>query len=116
MVHSLNKGKRGEREVAKLLQDFGVEARRGRQFSGSPDSPDVISSLDNLHIEVKLRERFELYPSLEQAERDDPDRIPIVFHRRKRKDWTITMYAQDFLKLYLEKDNEEAMEVQQVHE
>jgi hypothetical protein len=32
---------------------FGGQARRGQQFAGGTDSPDVISSHENLHLEVK---------------------------------------------------------------
>jgi Holliday junction resolvase len=99
VVNSKEKGKRGEREVAELLRKFGYEARRGQQFSGSPDSPDVVHNIPGLHLEVKFRERFQLYDSMEQAEKDDPEKVPVVFHRRKHKKWVAILYADDLLNL-----------------
>jgi Holliday junction resolvase len=52
-MNSRNKGKVGEREFASLLREHGFDARRGQQFSGSPDSPDVVSdALAWLHFEI----------------------------------------------------------------
>lgn len=99
MVNSKKKGARGEREVAALLKSYGFEARRGQQFSGSPDSPDVVHNIPNTHIEVKFRERLNLYDAIEQAQKDDPEKTPVVFHRRKHKQWLTILYTDDFLKL-----------------
>jgi len=41
-MNSREKGKRGERQWRDELRANGYAARRGQQFSGSPDSPDVI--------------------------------------------------------------------------
>ena len=94
------KGKAGEREVAKLLRKFGFTARRGQQFKGGADSPDVIHNIGGLFIEVKRRERVDLYDALATAdsEKNICDRS-IVFHRRNRKGWLVTMHAEDFLEL-----------------
>lgn len=101
MTNSRAKGAAGEREFANWLKDRGYEARRGQQFSGSPDSPDVVCpSLSAFNLEVKRVERFRLYPSLEQSEADSgPDQTPVVVHRMNRKDWVVVMKADDFLKL-----------------
>lgn len=51
------KGKRGERAAAKVLARLlDVQAIRGRQHSGSPESPDVIIKELPLHVEVKRDE------------------------------------------------------------
>jgi len=98
MVKSIEKGKAGERELAALLRKYGFEARRGQQFSGSPDSPDVVHSIDGLHIEVKRVERLNAYEALDQASGDaGKDEVPIVFHRRNKRDWMVIMWADDFL-------------------
>ena len=91
MVNSRNKGKAGELELAhELTRLLGVDARRGQQFSGSPDSPDVRTNLPGLHIECKRVERFNLYDALAQSARDaGPDEIPIVCHRRNRTKWVV---------------------------
>jgi Holliday junction resolvase len=97
---SREKGKRGERELSKALIDvLGINARRGRQFSGSPDSPDIITSLSGIHFECKRVERFQLYPSLEQSASDSGDEIPVVAHRKNRKPWVISMYLEDLPEL-----------------
>ncbi len=99
---SRDKGKRGELEVVALLQKYGFTARRGQQFRGGSDSPDVIHSMNGLTVEVKLRETLSLYPTLEKAAKDDADKVPVVFHRRNRKPWIVAMYAEDFLDLMKE--------------
>jgi Holliday junction resolvase len=96
---SREKGKRGEREVAQLLRDHGIPARRGVQYQGGPDSPDV-TGMDGYHIEVKRSARLSLYAALEQAmeERKDGD-VPVVFHRANQRGWVVVMNAADFLAL-----------------
>ena len=42
-INANRKGKAFERQVAHILSDNGFPARRGQQFAGSPDSPDVVS-------------------------------------------------------------------------
>ena len=97
---SKNKGKVGEREVVALLRKSGVEARRGQQYSGGGDSPDVVHSIEGLHIEVKRTEKFDLEGSMQQA-RDDAanDQIPVVFHRKSRREWVVVIDADDFLRM-----------------
>ena len=41
-MNSRTKGKRGELELAKALRLYGYDARRGQQYHGGADSPDVI--------------------------------------------------------------------------
>jgi len=98
-VNSRAKGKAGELELAAYLRDRGFEARRGIQFSGAADSPDVVG-IPGVHIECKRVEAGQLYGWLGQAIRDaGPDKTPVVFHRRSRCDWVVVMRADDFLKL-----------------
>ena len=93
---SRDKGKRGERELAKeLAKTLSIDAKRGVQYSGSPDSPDVVTSLDGVHWECKRSERFQLYPSLEQSATDSGDNIPVVAHRRNHKKWVFVCYLDD---------------------
>ena len=97
---SRNKGKRGERELAKELQRIlGIDAKRGVQYKGTPDSPDVETSIDGVHFECKRVEKLQLYPSLEQAASDSGSAIPIVAHRRNRKKWVLSIYLDDLPKL-----------------
>lgn len=97
---SREKGKRGEREIANILKERGYDAKRGVQYQGSPDSPDVVG-LPGVHIEVKRSERLDLYDAIEQSKRDSGDNeMPAVFHRKNGKDWVAILRLEDFLKLY----------------
>jgi Holliday junction resolvase len=100
-LFSRNKGKVGERELAhELSRIFGVSARRGVQFQGSPDSPDVVTEILDLHIECKRTERFRLYEALDQAVEDaGATKIPIVFHRQNKKPWVAIVKLDDLPKL-----------------
>ena len=64
-INSKQKGARFEREIAEHLREKGFEARRGIQFRGGEDSPDVISNFP-LHIEAKHVEKLNLANALEQ--------------------------------------------------
>lgn len=99
-IHSKNKGARGERELAEKLTDAGFPAWRGQQFKGTEDSPDVeCPSLSDYHFECKFVERFQLYPSLQQAKDDAPNKIPVVVHRKKRQDWVAVLPLSELLRL-----------------
>jgi len=64
--------------------------RRGQQFSGSPESPDVISDGLPVQWEVKRTETAAIYPWLDQVIADcGEDQHPIVAHRRNGKPWAI---------------------------
>ena len=98
MTNSRNKGKRGELEWAKFLQSRGYKARRGQQYSGSPESPDVVcEELSEFHFEVKRVEKLNVYKAFEQAWRDAGGATPVVAHRRNGKNWLIIMDADDFI-------------------
>lgn len=91
-MNSRHKGKVGEREFASLLREHGFDARRGQQFSGSPDSPDVVSeSLAWLHVEVKRVEHLNLTEACAQAKRDAGGKPWIVAHRKNRGPWFVTL-------------------------
>ena len=99
-MNSRAKGARGERMWRDELKAKGFEARRGQQFSGSPDSPDVVCpSLDHLHFEVKCVQALNIEAAMEQARQDAVTKIPIVAHKRNHKGWLVTMDAESFFKL-----------------
>lgn len=99
-INSRQKGARGERELAEFLRDHGVEARRGQQFSGGTDSPDVVSSLSGIHLECKRKESGNPYNWLSQAISDaGGENIPVVAHRRNRQDWIVILRLEDFLRI-----------------
>jgi len=100
MTNSRQKGKRGELEVVHLLKSYGFEARRGQQFKGTEDSPDVIHSMKGFFIEVKLRQAFNLHATIHQADMEAADNeSALVFHRKNGEAWLVTMYAEDFLEI-----------------
>jgi Holliday junction resolvase len=74
MVHSRNKGKRGEREFAQVLIHYGYTARRGSQYSaqtedGTP-SPDIHCADLPIHWEVKRVNKLNLRDAIAQAKSD----------------------------------------------
>lgn len=98
-INSRQKGAAGERELRDLFRECGHEARRGRQYSGSQDSPDVVHSIEWLHAECKRVEALNLYAAMEQASRDAGfDKVPVVFHRRNGRRWVAIVDAEWFLR------------------
>lgn len=94
-MNSRAKGARGERQWRDELRANGYEARRGQQFSGSPDSPDVVcDALGWAHFEVKLVERLNMEDAMEQARRDCGGKVPLVAHKRNHRRWMVTMDAE----------------------
>jgi Holliday junction resolvase len=98
MLNSCVKGKVGEREWAEFLRSHGFAARRGRQFSGSPDSPDVVSELP-YHFEVKRVENLNLVAAVQKATEDAGGQVPVIAHRRNLSEWLVTMKAKDWIEL-----------------
>lgn len=87
------KGKRGERQAAAAFTDAtGLPARRGVQYKGGTDSPDIeVQGLLGMHWEVKHVERESVRAWMEQATRDAGDCVPIVVHRKNGKPWLVTV-------------------------
>lgn len=100
-INSRAKGAAGEREFRDFLVERDHTARRGQQFSGGHDSPDVVSDLDDVvHWEVKRVESLRLYDALEQAKRDAKvTQIPIVVHRQSHKEWVAILRADDLVRI-----------------
>lgn len=95
-INSRNKGKVGEREWAEQLRTlFGCDARRGVQFAGGPDSPDVVGGWPNTHAEVKRVESLNIHKAMAQAVADAAGKVPYVAHRRNRGEWLVTVRVND---------------------
>lgn len=105
-----NKGKVGEREVANILKEKGFVARRGQQFSGEGDSPDVVWDVPWAHIEVKRTEKCSPYAFLEQAKEDAKGKNPVVFHRQNKREWIAILPMDDYLELVKFKKDKEREE------
>ena len=103
MTQSRAKGCRGELEASKVWAHvMGGKARRGQQFAGGTDSPDVISDFPGIHIEVKRCERGNPYDWLAQARRDAKGKCPVVLHRRNNQPWLLILELSDAPKFLLE--------------
>ena len=102
-ISSRTKGKVGELELAAHLTASGYPARRGQQFQGGGDSPDVVApSLEGIHIECKRVETGNLYKWLDQAKKDaKAGNVPVVMHRKNKREWVAILDLNDFLKLFI---------------
>lgn len=106
MVNGCQKGKAGERELAKqlnaLFEKYGVDlaARRGQQYNGL-EGQDVVTDLDFVHIECKRVEKLNLYAAVQQAEKDANGKVPIVCHRRNLQPWLVTLPLDEMIELAL---------------
>lgn len=117
-INSNRKGKTGERELAKILREYGHETRRSQQYAGGIEESADLVGLPYIHIECKRVEKLNIDDAIEQAETDatKPFRdaefkgetveqkapIPAVFHRKNGKKWKVTMYLDDWMGLYQE--------------
>jgi len=98
MVDSRKKGIRGELAWRDWLhENLDLHARRGfGQSYGGSCRPDVETSINGLHFEVKCVESLNLHKAYVQALRDaKPGHIPIVVHKKIRQPWMITIKADD---------------------
>ena len=93
MVHALNKGKTGEREFCKWLDDhLGLDASRNLDQSREGGA-DVIT--DDFMFEVKRRETLDLKSWWMQVKKaaKGTDKVPIVCYRQNRKQWQFLIPA-----------------------
>lgn len=105
---SQKKGRTGELELCRVLQDHGYPVSPGMAVSYG-DTPDLVG-LPGVHIECKRVERLNLRAAMEQAEKDAAffhDGVPAVFHRQNRRPWLVTMRLSDWLEMYGNVTNQE---------
>lgn len=103
-VNSRRKGKEGEREWRDVLIAAGFTARRGQQFRGGADQPDVVcEELDGkFHPEVKFSQDVpkQVYVYMEQAVAERPSSaVPYVAMRRSRAPWLVVLLASDWVRI-----------------
>lgn len=102
---SQRKGADGERELARIMAEYGYDLQRGGSLSFG-EVPDLVG-LPGVHIEFKRVERLNVSQAMAQAIRDSEcfqDGIPTLFHRRNRGPWLVTMRLEDWVKLYQAKN------------
>lgn len=99
MTNSRQKGKRGELELVHKLHDLGFpNARRGQQFKGTKDSPDVVDGIPGVHIEVKRVQKLNLRAAMDKAVSEAEDLIPMVAHRPNGEPWNVTIRLNDIIR------------------
>lgn len=98
-INSRDKGARYERKLAHILNDHGFTARRGQQFSGGAESPDVVAPDFPFHIEAKHVEKLNLYQAMTQSIKDAGDKAPCVIHRKNNSEDLFTCRLEDLLNL-----------------
>ena len=113
-INSRAKGCRGELEFSHFLKARGIEARRGQQFAGGTDSPDVIAGgvLRDFHIEVKNTQVTNIYGWLAQACTDmDLCKTPVIAHKKNGKPWVAILDMRDFISLLVKSQGTNYAEV-----
>lgn len=101
-MNSRQKGAKGERELARVLKQYGYDCRRGQQYCGANGDADVVG-LPGIHIECKRVERLNIYDAVDQAKRDKKEsEIPAVFHRKNNCEWLVTLPLDQFIAIYRE--------------
>lgn len=96
---SRSKGARAERELSKVLNDYGLETHRGYTFHHQSD----VVGIDGIHPEVKRVEKLNIHKAMEQAKEEAvkrQDGRPTVFFRRDRAEWLVCMRLDDWIELY----------------
>ncbi len=101
-INSRSKGKRGELEAAEEVRKWGYTARRGKQFSGGDDSPDVVHSIPGIHLEVKRTEKFRFWEAVDQANNDCGNNTPVVMYRKNNRPWMAIESFDSYMKTQIE--------------
>lgn len=100
---SQRKGREGERQLARALQDYGYCTEPGKPLNFGT-VPDVVG-LPGIHCEVKRVEKLNVSEALKQSIRDSEkfkDGLPALFHRKNWEPWLVTMRLDDWINLYRE--------------
>lgn len=107
-INSRAKGARGEREARDLFVAHGFPARRGQQFAGGTDSPDIIvPDFPDYHFEIKLVQALNLHEAMNQAKRDGGDaKVPVVLHKKNGTGWLATFDIEDFFEILIKEHDE----------
>lgn len=99
---SQRKGRRAELELVEILHSYGFASVQPGEAVSFGSTPDIVG-LPGIHIECKRCEQLRIAEWSAQAERDAEafqDGLPVVFHRRSREPWRVTMRLSDFMQIY----------------
>lgn len=95
---SRRKGARGELEVVGLLTRVYDAVKRGlTQTRGGDDAADVEGT--PWWIECKIGKQPNIRAAMAQAIEATDGRPPVVFTRRDRETWLVTMRSEDWIAL-----------------
>ena len=99
---SQRKGAAAERELVKILHEYGLTEAHRTEGSGKNKDGDI-TNVPGLHLEAKRTETFSPYKNYEQANSDRGigPQIPVVAHRKNAGQWMVFLSLADFMKLYL---------------
>ena len=108
-MNANQKGKRFEREVAKLLnKKFETNVRRTPMSGGMSIKGDIIdinpdSVLYDYHFECKNQEKLNIWKALEQARSDRPmGKTPLVVFTKNFQSNYVAIELDDFMNLLKE--------------
>lgn len=99
MVNSRQKGKRGELELCQSLRElFGWDVQRAVQYNGNAgDSDLIIKQLPEIFVECKRVQSLNLSKAMEIAVAQAGPKLPLIFHRKDREEWMVTLPLKDLL-------------------
>lgn len=93
---SKRKGKRGELDAVRAWkQTVGLNARRSRQYAGTPESPDLELGLPGVYAECRRRERLNVSEAMARVAEEAEGLLPLLVHRTNRHPWLVTMRLSD---------------------
>jgi len=98
-MNSRQKGARGERELAAVMQKHlpGVTAERSARC-GVHQAEDILHSIPGVHVECKRVEKLNIDKAMAQAaDAGGKSKIPTVWHRKNRGEWMVTIPLADLL-------------------
>ena len=102
---SREKGKRFERWVANYFCEHGVSARRTAQYCGKTGQAGDVEGVPGVHVECKAVEKLNLEQAYQQSVRDAEavgnGEVPIVIHKRFRRQPMVTLALSDWIYMYL---------------
>lgn len=94
------KGAVGEREVARVLREYGwALAQRTHDGRAQAGRGDIAYGPAHVHIEVKRQERLNVPAAFDQVKRDAGLDIPVLVHRPSRHEWMATLPLEELLPL-----------------
>lgn len=102
-INSRTKGKVAELALAHMLQEAGYEARRGQQFKGTKDSPDVICHDLPIQWESKAVQSLNLHKAVNNLKEEcATGKWRVVAWKKNHQGWLACLPMEDFLDIIKE--------------